>query len=437
MDQKSKPPAPERLENWKEISAYFGVTIRTVQLWEQQQGLPVRRLPGPRGRVFAFSKELDAWQAARESESLQTPGETAIPAPPSSRKPWIALSVFAVLAAAGWLVNHQLDKAPLAGCRMDGQILIALDQKGREAWRYDLGHPIAPDARRLHQGLIDHKVLDLDGDGRRELIFADLQLSGTGLPDRILCFASDGGLLWSFQPGRKVRTITEEFRPVFRVMEFRAVRIGPREGTGLFVASVQEPYYPFQGALLSPRGQVLREYWHSGHIFFMSVGDLNRDGTDEIYLSGVSNARKAATMVVLDPRTMSGASLETDPRYQLQGFGPPREIARILFPVCRPAIGIAEYGTAMPALLSDGEIIVSVDEVPWAQSKGQIGPSVLFHFTPSLEFRIATIVDNYQAALAQLGRPNERVTPDDIEALRNITYLTRPPGMRGGQGKAD
>jgi hypothetical protein len=33
-----------RLTNWKEIAQYLDKGIRTVQRWEQQMGLPVRRL---------------------------------------------------------------------------------------------------------------------------------------------------------------------------------------------------------------------------------------------------------------------------------------------------------------------------------------------------------------------------------------------------------
>lgn len=50
------------LNSWKEISAYVGRSVRTVQRWEAELGLPIRR---PRGRsrspVIAMSDEIDAW----------------------------------------------------------------------------------------------------------------------------------------------------------------------------------------------------------------------------------------------------------------------------------------------------------------------------------------------------------------------------------------
>ena len=37
-------PAPDdRLDSWKEIAAFLGRTVRTVQRWEKTQGLPLHR----------------------------------------------------------------------------------------------------------------------------------------------------------------------------------------------------------------------------------------------------------------------------------------------------------------------------------------------------------------------------------------------------------
>lgn len=52
------------LNSWKEIAAYFDRGIRTVQRWERQLGLPVHRIgKGPRGPVYATTKELNFWLA--------------------------------------------------------------------------------------------------------------------------------------------------------------------------------------------------------------------------------------------------------------------------------------------------------------------------------------------------------------------------------------
>ena len=37
-------PLGDRLDSWKEIAAYLGRGVRTVQRWEREEGLPVHRL---------------------------------------------------------------------------------------------------------------------------------------------------------------------------------------------------------------------------------------------------------------------------------------------------------------------------------------------------------------------------------------------------------
>jgi Tol biopolymer transport system component len=81
------PPAGERrrLDSWKEIAAYLGRGIRTVQRWEREEGLPVHRLAhADRGSVFADSTELTEWWKSREIAPAAKPSP-AVDAPPNSR----------------------------------------------------------------------------------------------------------------------------------------------------------------------------------------------------------------------------------------------------------------------------------------------------------------------------------------------------------------
>src|SRR4029077_5307777 len=56
----------DRLDSWKEIAAYLDRGVTTVQRWEQEEGLPVHRLPhAKKGSVFAFKPELDSWRVNR------------------------------------------------------------------------------------------------------------------------------------------------------------------------------------------------------------------------------------------------------------------------------------------------------------------------------------------------------------------------------------
>jgi len=58
----------ERLDSWKEVASFFRREVRTVQLWEKSEGLPVRRQRHKKlGSVYAYRQELEAWWAARSA----------------------------------------------------------------------------------------------------------------------------------------------------------------------------------------------------------------------------------------------------------------------------------------------------------------------------------------------------------------------------------
>jgi tetratricopeptide (TPR) repeat protein len=86
------------LNGWKEIGGYVCRDIRTVERWEKQRGLPVRRVPGAgRATVYALISELDEWLAntkpdgtelatdGRERDRSLEPVSLYSSAPPSHR----------------------------------------------------------------------------------------------------------------------------------------------------------------------------------------------------------------------------------------------------------------------------------------------------------------------------------------------------------------
>jgi tetratricopeptide (TPR) repeat protein len=101
------PKQSPRLESWKEIAGYLARTVRTVQRWEETEGLPVHRhLHQALGNIYAYPAELDEWIANRHAQP--SPPE---PIAPKSRRWMIVTAVAAVvLAAAGgaWLVSRAM-----------------------------------------------------------------------------------------------------------------------------------------------------------------------------------------------------------------------------------------------------------------------------------------------------------------------------------------
>lgn len=57
---------PNRLDSWKEIANYLDRKVRTVNLWEKTEGLPVHRHQhSKRGTVYALKTEIDTWRERR------------------------------------------------------------------------------------------------------------------------------------------------------------------------------------------------------------------------------------------------------------------------------------------------------------------------------------------------------------------------------------
>jgi Tol biopolymer transport system component len=92
----------DRLESWKDIAAYLRREVRTVQLWEKNEGLPVHRhTHTKRGTVYAYKTELDAWWNSRRAALQEIP-----PPPKSPRRLFVTLisaSGLLVVCAAIWI----------------------------------------------------------------------------------------------------------------------------------------------------------------------------------------------------------------------------------------------------------------------------------------------------------------------------------------------
>jgi tetratricopeptide (TPR) repeat protein len=107
-----------RIDSWKEIAAFFGRDERTVRRWEKERSLPVHRIPGERGGVFAYTDELTRWlnstrEAADPAEPLESTAAGSSPssaaaAPPSDGpragrlRPLLLVFSVAVLLLLAW-----------------------------------------------------------------------------------------------------------------------------------------------------------------------------------------------------------------------------------------------------------------------------------------------------------------------------------------------
>jgi TolB-like protein len=81
-------PTADRLDSWKEIAAYLGRQVRTVNLWESTENLPVHRHQhSKRGTVYAFKSEIDKWKRTRTVMRSVAPKPAALKSAPSRPQP--------------------------------------------------------------------------------------------------------------------------------------------------------------------------------------------------------------------------------------------------------------------------------------------------------------------------------------------------------------
>jgi hypothetical protein len=89
----------DALESWKQIAAFLARDERTAMRWEKEQGMPVRRIPGKRGRVYASRAEISAWLRGSASSLVSQPLTQSLPprARSISKKHFLIFAVLCVL----------------------------------------------------------------------------------------------------------------------------------------------------------------------------------------------------------------------------------------------------------------------------------------------------------------------------------------------------
>lgn len=424
-----------QLNSWKEIAAYLDVSIRTAQLWEKERGMPVRRLPSDKenasGRVFAYVDELRAWldSGAVEPLAVGAPPESAVAEPPAPaprhRTRWVAAGALAALtlvAAYLLLAGASSDREP-AGWKVANHTLVVSALDGTELWRR--GFDLELDTVAYQRQAIQPQFLDLDGDGDLEVLFV-VATADTRQSYRLMAFSAAGEPLWSFTPGGPVRTLTEGFEDTYLIAHAAPLYLGTASARGIAVVSHQIAYYPTQIAVLDAGGRLTAEYWHAGRVGVpngtLRIADMDGDGWSEIYAGGVSNARNLATLVALDPREMSGASLEDDPDYQFVGLGPGVEIGRVFFPRSPVSLaGAGRYNVVSSVLAGPNFLTAGTLEDVQASA----GAGLQYRLSPDLEVLDVTEDDGYRAAILRLPE-SERPGPSLTATLAAGVVVERP-----------
>lgn len=435
------------LSSWKEIVQHLDVTVRTAQLWEKQRGLPVRRMPGRRSRVYLRIDEYEAWlmgqgnaaQGALAGESAARSRYRALGVSDLSTRRGAAVGVgisIAVIALAFsvlWLSQEPQPELPVRGY-VSGDTLIVENGLGDALFRHRFEKGLSARVyARAHPPLW---FADVDDDGIAEVLFSQRHAE-PGLGDILFCFTAGGDELWRFEPGMEVSYQGETFENIYHTDSLQAADLGDGRRV-VVISSIHYLDEPTQIAVLSAEdGTLMSQYWHSGHIghetMSLRIADVLGDGRKEIYAAGISNARKQATLVILDPDAASAAS-EEPAEYQVLGFPTGKEMARVFFPRSAANRLSDEYNGVVGVFPNGDSIRVSVAESFLPAAK----PTVQYKLTPALELVDIGLSDRFRFWHRQLTRDMEAmsISSDDelkflwregIEVVRSARLLVDRP----------
>lgn len=210
--------AGDRLTGWKDIASYLGKAVRTAQRWEEELGLPVRRVKtGPGQAVYASRAELDGWLETADpsrldaethpedaDEAAAAPVSMSADAPPSaaSLEPRRAAALTVDLTSAPEVRTESAPAVPIGGDRQ-GQgsappqwSWALVMSSGRT--RYALATVGLLAAMAIGYGLGKPSAANFTG--------ASLAFSG----QRLEALAPGGRLLWAHDFGRPVGVFERE-----------------------------------------------------------------------------------------------------------------------------------------------------------------------------------------------------------------------------------
>jgi hypothetical protein len=287
------------------------------------------------------------------------------------RKGVIVITAIVILGAAAYIAARTLtiDGRPQSA-RIDNAELVIINAEGKELWRKSF--PAGFWSEYYQNGLENHLYSqdgleshlwfgDLDGDGHTEVLLlyhpaADPKSQSTTL----ICYSDSGKEKWRWTPGRDLPE-TDSVPSVYISMGFGVLPAANGNHRRIVVLSRHEYYYPTQIAEVDTNGKTISEYWHSGHLFHFKLASLA--GREEIIASGISNGYHEATLVVLDPDHVSGASAETTrPEVQIHGMGQSQERIRLLFPRSDLNNDLYLYNEGLGPVFSPGRIQIDVKE---------------------------------------------------------------------------
>jgi len=246
--------------------------------------------------------------------------------------------------------------------RIDGSVLRIMDADGTELWSKTFPDGFGPDW--YYQKGLESRIWfeDLEGKGHTSVLFLYSPAGGQQPHSSVLiCYSDRGKEKWRWTPGRELPELAGS-PATYKTHAFGVLKATEKRPARIVVLSQHDPWWPSQIALLDPNGKTVSEYWHSGGLGSMVLADLDGDGRQEIIAAGASEYDHQATLIILDPDRVFGASKETRPGFQIQGMGEAQERLRLLFPRSDLNRALFQFNAAIEPIVEHGALRLTVAE---------------------------------------------------------------------------
>jgi hypothetical protein len=304
MASATPPDAPEVLNGWKDIAAYLGKSVRSVQRWERELGLPIHRINTPDGGqiIFANRIEIDDWKRAQEADESR-PRDAGDVAGAGSRRRWTAWLTgraaafvlgIAIGAAGVGLIRVTIPGRP-ERFELDGNTLTAYTDSGTPVWTYAFG-------RSVHHPRTSRSFStqgDVDGDGSTDVVVTVRYappMSKSAFSDAVLAFRRDGSLIWQVQPVLQMAHKGQTFEGPWQAFD---VRISPdRARPRVWIAYNHPTWRPAFVLEVEPNGRHSLRYAQSGWLHALQYWQT-ASGTF-LAVAGVGNEYSRASVALVD-----------------------------------------------------------------------------------------------------------------------------------------
>ncbi len=246
--------------------------------------------------------------------------------------------------------------------RLDVSTLAIFNAEGKELWKKVFPEGFGPDWYYAN-GVASHLwFADLEGKGHTSVLFAYSPVAPQSTSSTLICYSDRGREKWRWTPGKALPEFGDS-PPTFKTLALAVLKATDKRPPRIVVSSQLHPWWPDQVALLDSNGKTVSEYWHSGVLNYLVLADLDGDGREEIVATGVSIGYHQATLVVLDPDKVVGASLEAArPDLQMRSMGVAHERLRLLFPRSDLNKALFQFNLASEPTINRGSIRLAVQE---------------------------------------------------------------------------